>query len=81
MNNISKNLKKKYWGMKAAYRLFCAWNCSEATVQTSQEMISKNDGLFIKASPGLEGGVASSGSTCGVVSGGALSMIYSLCYF
>jgi hypothetical protein len=68
------NRSKKYWGRKASYCLFCTWNCSEATVQTTQDMLSRQDDVLIMASAGLEGGVVSSGSTCGVVSGGALSL-------
>lgn len=74
MSSNTKNISKKYWGRKASFCLFCTWNCSEATVQTTQDMISKQEDVLIKASAGLEGGIVSSGSTCGVVSGGALSL-------
>jgi hypothetical protein len=74
MFSSAKDRSKKFWGRKASFCLFCTWNCSEATVQTTQDMLSKQDDVLIKASAGLEGGVVSSGSTCGVVSGGALSL-------
>jgi hypothetical protein len=63
-----------YWGWRGSTCLFCNWNCAEATVQTTQDMISRQEDALIKASSGLEGGVVSAGSTCGVVSGGALSL-------
>jgi len=74
MSSTSSRGSKSHWGRKASACLFCTWNCSEATVQTAQDMISSEAHVFIKASSGLEGGVVSSGSTCGVVSGGALSL-------
>lgn len=37
-------------------------------------MTGRPDDAFLKACTGLEGGVAASGSTCGVVSGGVLSL-------
>lgn len=37
-------------------------------------MIGRQDDRFLKASTGLEGGVVAGGSTCGVVTGGALGL-------
>jgi C_GCAxxG_C_C family probable redox protein len=37
-------------------------------------MIERQENRFLKASTGLEGGVVASGSTCGVVTGGALGL-------
>ncbi len=37
-------------------------------------MISKQDDILLRAATGLEGGVVASGSTCGVVTGGALGL-------
>jgi hypothetical protein len=74
MRRTAKNRSKRYWGVKADLCLFSTWNCAEATVQTAQDMISKQEDVLIKASAGLEGGIVSRGSTCGVVSGGALSL-------
>lgn len=37
-------------------------------------MTSKQDDILLKAGTGLEGGVVASGSTCGVVTGGALGL-------
>jgi len=37
-------------------------------------MVSKQDDLFLRAATGLEGGIVASGSTCGVVTGGALGL-------
>jgi C_GCAxxG_C_C family probable redox protein len=65
---------RNYWGRRASTGLFLKLNCSEATMQTFQDMISRRDDNILKAIAGLEGGVVSSGSTCGVVSSGALAL-------
>ncbi|MFO8112928.1 MAG: C-GCAxxG-C-C family protein [Desulfosalsimonadaceae bacterium] len=45
-----------------------------ATLEVFQDMTGRPDDAFLKACTGLEGGGAASGSTCGVVSGGVLSL-------
>jgi hypothetical protein len=74
MTTYTTSRPKERWGRKARWNLLGTWNCSESTVQAAQEMMSKHNDALIKASAGLEGGVVSCGSTCGVVSGGALSL-------
>jgi hypothetical protein len=37
-------------------------------------MIGRREDRLLQASAGLEGGIVASGSTCGVVSGGALGL-------
>jgi C_GCAxxG_C_C family probable redox protein len=44
------------------------------TLEVFQEMTLKKDDVLLKATTGLEGGVVASGSTCGVVTGGALGL-------
>lgn len=65
---------KQYWGRTASRNLVRTFNCSESTLQTAQDMISKWDDTLLKASITLAGGMVASGSTCGVVIGGALSL-------
>ena len=50
------------------------FNCSEATLQTCQDMISRTDDMLLQAISGLLGGVVCRGSSCGVVLGGALGL-------
>lgn len=50
------------------------FNCSEATLQTCQDMISRREDMLLQAISGLLGGVVCRGSSCGVVSGGALGL-------
>jgi hypothetical protein len=64
-----------YWGWRDSRCHFCNWNCAEATVQTTQDMIPRQEDALIKAASGLEGSVVSAGSTGGVVWGGALSLV------
>ncbi|MGV7223290.1 MAG: C-GCAxxG-C-C family protein [Nitrospinales bacterium] len=46
-------------------------------MEVFQDMINKPDDSILKAFTGLEGGVVASGSTCGVVSGGAMGLAIS----
>ncbi|MGP8154279.1 MAG: C-GCAxxG-C-C family protein [Smithella sp.] len=43
-------------------------------MEVFQDMIGRREDRLLKASTGLEGGIVASGSTCGVVSGGALGL-------
>ena len=74
MGTLTNNKTKRSWGRKASVCLFTKWNCAEATMQTCQDLISRKEDTLLKAIAGLEGGIVSSGSTCGVVSGGALGL-------
>ena len=65
---------KQYWGRKASRNLLRTFNCSESPLQVAQDMISARDDTLIKASTILAGGMVASGSTCGVVIGGAMSL-------
>jgi hypothetical protein len=65
---------KQSWGRKASHNLLRTFNCSESTLQVAQDMISVRDDTLIKASTILAGGMVASGSTCGVVVGGAMSL-------
>jgi C_GCAxxG_C_C family probable redox protein len=49
-------------------------NCASATLQAFQDVFGLTDDLLLKAVTGLEGGVVAGGSTCGVVTAGALGL-------
>ena len=74
MNSSTDKRSRSYWGLKAPACLFRKWNCSAATMQICQDMVSRREDTVVKAVAGLEGGIVSGGSTCGVVSGGALGI-------
>jgi hypothetical protein len=61
-----------YWGRRAVGCLFQKFNCPAATMQTCQDMIYKKEDGVLTSVAGLVAGVK--GSTCGVVSGGALGI-------
>jgi len=65
---------KNYWGRRAALHLLKYNNCALASLEVFQSMIGKPNIQILKAFTGLEGGVVASGSTCGVVSGGAMGL-------
>jgi hypothetical protein len=48
-----------------------------ASLEVFQNMIEKPEDVLLKSFTGLEGGVVASGSTCGVVSGGAMGLALS----
>ncbi len=48
------------------------FNCALATMEALQDATGLRDDYILKAVAGLEGGVVASGSTCGVVTGGAI---------
>jgi hypothetical protein len=52
-------------------------NCALATLEVFQNMIGKPEDKLLKSCTGLEGGVVATGSTCGVVSGGAMGLALS----
>jgi len=69
-----KKSHKNYWGRRAALHLLKYNSCALASLEVYQSMIGKPNTQILKAFTGLEGGVVASGSTCGVVSGGAMGL-------
>ena len=74
MTKTTDNKKKGYWGRKAPFYLMKDFNCALASMEVFQDMIGRREDLLLKAFTGLEGGIVASGSTCGVVTGGALGL-------
>jgi hypothetical protein len=68
------DLLKKILSAYARARIITYFNCAQATFGTMAGYLGITDRTAIKASCPLEGGGASEGSTCGVVSGGCLSI-------
>jgi hypothetical protein len=66
--------EKAYWGRRASMFLWKDLNCALATLEVFQDMTSLRQDSILKAATGLEGGCVASGSTCGVLSGGALGL-------
>lgn len=75
MDTKTSARSESYWGRKAVFNLFQKFNCPEATMQTCQEMTCQKEDGVLTSIAGLVGGVK--GSTCGVVSGGALCIALS----
>jgi C_GCAxxG_C_C family probable redox protein len=72
MDNRISTKSESYWGRRAVLNLIQKFNCPEATMQTFQDMIGRKEDGVLTAVAGLVGGVR--GSTCGVVSAGALGV-------
>ena len=73
--NYSKEARSSgYWARRGMACGLAKFNCSEATLQTCQDMISRREDVLLQAVSGLLGGVVCRGSSCGVVSGGALGL-------
>jgi len=72
MENRVSTRSESYWGRRAVLNLIQKFNCPEATMQTFQDMISRKEDGVLTAVAGLVAGVR--GSTCGVVSAGALGV-------
>jgi hypothetical protein len=66
--------KKGYWGRRGPFCLIKNFNCALASLEVFQDMIGRREDHVLKAFTGLEGGIVASGSTCGVVTGGALGL-------
>ncbi len=49
-------------------------NCASAALEAAQDVFGLNDDFLLKAMTGLEGGVVAGGSTCGVITAGALAL-------
>ena len=60
--------------LKARFSLIKNMNCALATMEAMQDIMGVRDDILIKTVTGLEGGVVASGSTCGVLTAGALSL-------
>ena len=45
-----------------------------ASLEVFQDMIGRRENRMLKAFTGLKGGIVASGSTCGIVTGGALGI-------
>ena len=74
MTKSTDNKEKGYWGRRASLYLMKDFNCALASMEVFQNMIGRQEERALKACTGLEGGVVASGSTCGVVTGGALGL-------
>lgn len=74
MGKGAKKTGRGYWGRRAAYGLLKDLNCALATQEVCQDMIGRQEDQILKAVTGFEGGVVASGSTCGVVTSGALAL-------
>ncbi len=70
------SISAKIHNMKAKARLYLArdMNCALATIRAIQDIAGIKDDRILASATGLEGGVVASGSTCGVITGGALGM-------
>jgi len=73
---MNKSLGKSegYWGRRGSFCLIKDLNCALASQEVLQDMLGRQEDRVLKAVTGLEGGVVASGSTCGVVTGGALGL-------
>ncbi len=60
--------------LTARKRIFEYLNCNQATLSTQRDHLGVSLPMLLKANSHLEGGCFSHGSTCGVVTGGCLSL-------
>ena len=74
MTKSIDNKEKGHWGRRAPFYLIKDFNCALASLEVFQDMIGRREDRVLKAFTGLEGGIVASGSTCGVVTGGALGL-------
>jgi C_GCAxxG_C_C family probable redox protein len=72
--NKSERKSEGYWGWKGSFCLLKDLNCALASQEVLQDMTGKREDRVLQAVTGLEGGVVACGSTCGVVTGGALGL-------
>ncbi|KUG23793.1 hypothetical protein ASZ90_006389 [hydrocarbon metagenome] len=72
--NKSVEKSESYWGWRGSFCLIKDLNCALASQEVLQDMKGRREDRVLKAVTGLEGGVVASGSTCGVVTGGALGL-------
>jgi hypothetical protein len=74
MTKSIDNKEKGHWGRRAPFYLIKDFNCALASLEVFQDMIGRREDRVLKAFTGLEGGIVASGSTCGVLTGGALGL-------
>jgi hypothetical protein len=74
MTKSIDNKEKGQWGRRAPFYLIKDFNCALASLEVFQDMIGRREDRVLKAFTGLEGGIVASGSTCGVLTGGALGL-------
>jgi len=61
-------------GLRGSQYLLKDLNCALATLEVVQDMIGIQEDMALRSATGLEGGLVACGSTCGVVTGGALGI-------
>jgi len=73
---MNKSVEKNegYWGWRGSFCLLKDLNCALASQEVVQDMAGRREDNVLKAVTGLEGGVVAKGSTCGVLTGGALGL-------
>jgi len=62
------------WGLRGGLSLLRDLNCALATLEVVQDMAGIREDISLRAATGLEGGLVACGSTCGVITGGALGI-------
>gem|GEM_PF-350294 len=72
--SLMSKLDRKALSSRAWWRLIHDLNCAQATLITMQEYLEEVENPPAYLVTGLEGGVVGSGSTCGVVTCGALAL-------
>ncbi len=65
---------KFFFCLRGSQYLLKDLNWALATLEVVQDMIGKQEDLALRSATGLEGGLVARGSTCGVVTGGALGI-------
>jgi C_GCAxxG_C_C family probable redox protein len=65
---------RPYPALTGRYYLVKDMNCALATLEAFQDVFGLRDDLLLKAVTGFEGGVVAGGSTCGVITAGALGL-------
>lgn len=71
---MGKNPHPNQIRRRARFNLVYASNCAQATLLTLGKTLERSDPVLMKAATNLEGGCVGCGSTCGVVSAGALGI-------
>jgi len=74
MDTRTSPKSEAYWGRRAVGCLLQKFNCPVATMQTCQDMINRKEDAVLTSLGSFFGGGVFRGSTCGVVSGGALGI-------
>lgn len=74
METRTTQKSEAYWGRRAVGCLLQKFNCPVAAMQTCQAMIDQKEDAVLTSLGSFFGGGVFRGSTCGVVSGGALGI-------